>query len=73
MWWITPEPVIGPRLARTRWANPPYELSWWKTNGMTGNRQAGRYFFGLRSWKDAAVVGRVSESVTRHHEYDSFG
>src|SRR6266581_2350377 len=23
---ITPEPVIGPRLARTRWANPPYEL-----------------------------------------------
>jgi hypothetical protein len=25
-WWITPEPVIGPRVARTRWANPPYEL-----------------------------------------------
>jgi hypothetical protein len=23
---ITPEPVIGPRLARTRWANPPYAL-----------------------------------------------
>src|SRR5689334_12557230 len=21
--WITPEPVIGPRLARARWANPP--------------------------------------------------
>jgi hypothetical protein len=20
---VTPEPVIGPRLARTRWANPP--------------------------------------------------
>jgi hypothetical protein len=23
---ITPEPVIGPRLARTRWANSPYGL-----------------------------------------------
>ena len=23
---VTPEPVIGPRLARTRWANPPHEL-----------------------------------------------
>jgi hypothetical protein len=21
--WITPEPVIGPRLGRTGWANPP--------------------------------------------------
>ena len=21
--WVTPEPVIGPRFARTRWANPP--------------------------------------------------
>ena len=25
MWRITPEPVIGPRFARTRWANPPYK------------------------------------------------
>src|SRR5262249_8943340 len=25
--WVTPEPVIGPRFARTRWANPPYDLS----------------------------------------------
>jgi hypothetical protein len=23
---ITPEPVIGPRFARTRWANPPLLL-----------------------------------------------
>ena len=26
-WRITPEPVIGPRYARTRWANPPYGSS----------------------------------------------
>jgi hypothetical protein len=25
-WWVTPEPVIGPGFARTRWANPPYEF-----------------------------------------------
>src|SRR5260370_41392020 len=26
-WWVSPEPVIAPRLARTRWANPPYALA----------------------------------------------
>src|SRR5260370_8948676 len=36
--WITPEPVIGPRFARTRWANPPYAL-----RAQDGPQSAGRW------------------------------
>src|ERR1700723_3151485 len=52
MWWITPEPVIGPRFARIRWANPPYapvyfsrerRLHWHKITGHMPIRPIIRY------------------------------
>jgi hypothetical protein len=40
MWWITPEPVIGPRFARTRWAYPP-NASPFRVKNATASENAG--------------------------------